>query len=64
LKDLGRTSLLLTNNNTGLIGWPLLTSTLGPGPASAALLMGMLVNLQFMPFAVTCFEWQQVSSHT
>jgi hypothetical protein len=67
IAELGRNALLLTNNNTGCIGWPLVTATLGPGPASVALLMGMLVNLQFMPFAVTFFEWQiwldGVSSH-
>ena len=58
IAELGRNALLLTNNNTGCIGWPLVTATLGPGPASVALLMGMLVNLQFMPFAITFFEWQ------
>ena len=56
--ELARNALLLTNNNTGSIGWPLVSAMLGPGPASIALLLGILVYIQFTPFAMTFFEWQ------
>ena len=50
--QLGLNCLLLTTNNTGLIGWPVLVATVGPQNAVLSMLLGEKGGLLLCPHVV------------
>ncbi|WIA36561.1 hypothetical protein OEZ86_007853 [Tetradesmus obliquus] len=58
-QTLGINCLLLTTNNTGCIGWPVLIATVGRQGAALSMLLGVLFFVQLLPAAITCFEYHK-----
>ncbi|WIA21611.1 hypothetical protein OEZ85_000795 [Tetradesmus obliquus] len=59
MQQLGVHCLLLTTNNTGFIGWPVLMATVGAKGAAMSMLLSVLLFVQLLPVAVACFEYQR-----
>ncbi|PNW69967.1 hypothetical protein CHLRE_17g700050v5 [Chlamydomonas reinhardtii] len=56
LREAGLLTLLLTANNCGMIGLPIMDATYGSGGRRLALLTGIPVMLWVVPFAIFTFE--------
>ncbi|GIL76316.1 hypothetical protein Vretifemale_5915, partial [Volvox reticuliferus] len=60
LREFALLTLILTANNCGMIGLPIMDATFGPPGRRLALLTGIPVMLWVVPFAIFAFEMHKV----